>query len=63
MESPYRLKKILGVINSLAPERKIYIPYNMTLEDERIFYGKPERILKELENNNIEKGEFLVFIE
>jgi 16S rRNA (cytidine1402-2'-O)-methyltransferase len=63
MESPYRLKTIISDLKKNSPQRKIYIPFNMTMEDEDLFYGYPEKVEELLEKRNIEKGEFLVFIE
>jgi len=63
MEAPYRLKNILELINKYIKNRKIYIPYNLTMEDEFLFYGTPAEVICLIENKNITKGEFLIIIE
>jgi 16S rRNA (cytidine1402-2'-O)-methyltransferase len=63
MESPYRLRNIIELLKKNLKKRKIYIPFNMTMESEDFFYGSPDEIMSILESKNITKGEFLIFIE
>lgn len=63
MESPYRLNNIIELFKKIIPKRNIYIPFNLTMDDEKFFYGKPEYVEKEIIKNNIKKGEFLIVIE
>lgn len=63
LETPYRLKNILELMQSLAPKRNIVLPFNLTLPDETVYSGTADEILKALSQDNNEKGEFLLLIE
>ena len=63
MESPHRLFNILDLLKKIIPDRKIYLPFNLTMEDEMIFYDKPKNIEKDIQKIGIKKGEFLIVIE
>ncbi len=63
MESPYRLYNILQLLKKVIPERNIYLPFNLTMADEQIFYGKAIDIEKKMIKQNIKRGEFLIVIE
>jgi 16S rRNA (cytidine1402-2'-O)-methyltransferase len=63
METPYRLRNTLVLLKKLVKSRKIYIPYNLTMEDEEILYGNAKEIEDLIIRKNITKGEFLIFIQ
>ena len=63
MEAPYRLKNILELLKKYLKNRMIFVPYNLTMEDEFLFYGTPFDVEKMIEKKNIVKGEFLIIIE
>ena len=63
LETPYRLKNILELMQAFAPKRNIVLPFNLTLPDEVVYSGTAGEILKALARDNKEKGEFLLLIE
>lgn len=63
LETPYRLKNILELMQSIAPKRNIVLPFNLTLADEAVYSGTAADILNALSRDNKEKGEFLLLIE
>jgi 16S rRNA (cytidine1402-2'-O)-methyltransferase len=63
IEAPYRLKNMLNMLKKFCTSRKIFLPYNLTLPDEKLFYGHPDEVESEIIRNNINKGEFFIFIE
>lgn len=63
LETPYRLKNILELMQSLVPKRNIVLPFNLTLPDETVYSGTAGEILNALSQDNNEKGEFLLLIE
>lgn len=63
LETPYRLKNILELMQSLVPKRNIVLPFNLTLPDETVYSGTAGEILNALLQDNNEKGEFLLLIE
>jgi len=63
METPYRLKSILELLKKHIYNRKIFIAYNLTMEDEELIWGDPASVLNKITNIGIEKGEFLILIE
>lgn len=63
MEAPYRLYNILALFKKIIPDRNIYVPFDLTMENERIFYGKASDIEKDMLKQNIKSGEFLIVIE
>lgn len=62
-ETPYRLKNILELLKRFCGERRVYLPFNLTMESEMLFWGKAGEVLKRLEKAEIDKGEFIIFIE
>ncbi len=62
LETPYRLTNMLELLKNYSPEREICIPYNLTMDDEKIYSGKPDKVFDELQKDNVKKGEFLVII-
>ncbi len=63
MESPYRLINILELAKEHLGNRKIFLPYNLTMPDEMLMYDTPSSLIKKLKSHKIEKGEFLIIIE
>ncbi len=63
LETPYRLKNILELMQNFAPKRSIVLPFNLTLPDEAVYCGNAGEILKALARDNKNKGEFLIMIE
>ena len=63
LETPYRLKNILELMQNFAPKRSIVLPFNLTLPDEAVYCGNAGEILKALAHDNKNKGEFLIMIE
>lgn len=63
-ESPKRIIKTLNIINEVLKNPNICICNDLTKKFERIYYGKLETVLEELENNdNKELGEYVIVIE
>ena len=63
LEAPYRLNNILNLLAKIAPKRKIFVPYNLTMKNEELFWGLPKNVNENIEEKKITKGEFLVVIE
>jgi len=63
MEAPYRLPNILESLKKYLKERRVFIPYNLTMEDEKLFYGSISQVEKQIIESNVKKGEFLIIIE
>lgn len=63
LETPYRLKNILELMQNFAPKRNIVLTFNLTLPDETVYCGNAGEILKSLARDNNDKGEFLIMIE
>ena len=62
MESPHRLQNILELLEKYASNRTIFIPINLTLESEKLYYGNVKTVKKMIISDNIEKCEFLIVI-
>lgn len=62
LETPYRLINIMDLLVKHAPERQMLLPFNLTMNDEKVYKGTPVRIRKMLLNDNNEKGEFVIII-
>ena len=43
--------------------RKIFVAYNLTMEDEELIWGYPDEIEKKIKSKNITKGEFILIID
>lgn len=63
IDTPYRLMNIISLLKFSDNNRRIFISYNLTMEDEEFFWGKPEFVEKKLINRSLKKGEFVVIIE
>ncbi|MCI0472502.1 MAG: SAM-dependent methyltransferase [Ignavibacteria bacterium] len=49
MDTPYRLKNLLGDLISYFPERDVSLAMNLSTDTERILYGKPEELMANIE--------------
>lgn len=59
MDAPYRLKALLKDIADVFEERKIFVAFNITMDDEKKFRGSASQILEEIGEGNL-KGEFVI---
>jgi 16S rRNA (cytidine1402-2'-O)-methyltransferase len=62
MDTPYRLHKLLGELESRIGERRILLGLNLTQEQEVILEGSAQDLLKALKNRGIEKAEFILLV-
>ena len=60
-ESPYRIEKLLGEIQTAAPERQVVLARELTKKFEEWFRGTPEELLSQIKGRSL-KGEFVVLI-
>ena len=63
METPYRLINLLDLLKKTLNNRKVYIPLDLTMKQERLFYGNINDVYEKIKESNITKGEFLIIIE
>lgn len=59
MDTPYRLKKLLGEIHTLAPQKKLILGCDLTSPQEAVYEGTSQSISSRLQS---EKAEFLVLL-
>lgn len=63
MDTPYRLLQLLRDMSEVfGNSRKLSISYNLTMENEEIFYGTAKELFESLSKRNL-KGEFVIVIE
>lgn len=62
MDAPYRLKAVLNDIDKVFQERKVFVAFDITMNEERKFRGSAREILNEIGENNL-KGEFVIIID
>lgn len=63
METPYRIKRILGdIIQYFGPDQRIVLAYKLTMPEEIIFRNTATKILKEVEKKKL-KGEFVLLLD
>lgn len=62
MDAPYRLKALLKDIKEIFEERRIFVAFNITMEDEKKFRGSADAILNEIGEENL-KGEFVIIVD
>jgi 16S rRNA (cytidine1402-2'-O)-methyltransferase len=63
MDTPYRLLQLLRDMSEVfGNSRKLSISYNLTMENEEIFYGTAKYLYESLSKRNL-KGEFVIVIE
>ena len=63
MESPYRLQNTLALLKKLAGSRNVYIPFDLTMPNRKLYYGKADKVAAAIAKDGIEKGEFIVVVE
>ena len=61
-ESPYRIIKLLGELQELAPEREILLGREMTKKFEEYLEGSADKLINHLETQNSVKGEFALLV-
>jgi len=61
-ESPYRIEKLLGELNDVAPDRKVVLARELTKKFEEYLRGKPAELIEATRNRSL-KGEFVVMVE
>ncbi|MCU0371888.1 MAG: SAM-dependent methyltransferase [Ignavibacteria bacterium] len=49
MDTPYRLKNLLGDLISYFPERDISLAMNLSTESEKILHGKPGELMSQID--------------
>lgn len=62
LDAPYRLTALLKDLEIYFPERRIFVGFDLTMENERHFRGTPGEILGEIGDEKI-KGEFVVIVD
>ena len=62
MDTPYRLKALLKDIKEIFEQRKVFVAFNITMENERKFRGTAAEILDEIGEENL-KGEFVIIVD
>lgn len=62
LETPYRLKTILGALAEEMPERKAYLGCNLTYPSETHHYGTLSELLEKFTENKF-RGEFVIVFE
>ena len=63
MDTPYRLVPLLrDLAETFGTARRVCIAFNLTLPDERMFYGTASELFKRLSDKEM-KGEFVIVIE
>ncbi len=63
METPYRLKKLLGEISKVFGKNfHTVLAYKLTMPEEKIFRGPAAQILAAVEKDNL-KGEFVLILD
>ncbi len=63
MESPHRLINILELLERYFPKRRIFLPINLTMNNEFKLFGTATDLLNEVKRAGITKGEFLIIIQ
>lgn len=62
MDAPYRLKAVLTDIDKVFQDRKIFVAFDITMNEERKFRGSAREILDTIGEKNL-KGEFIIVID
>src|SRR3989344_7121407 len=62
-ESPHRIIKLLGELETVAPKRKVTIGRELTKMHEEIVAGSPQEVAESLEKRKAVRGEFVVIID
>lgn len=61
-ESPHRIEKLLGELDSVAPERPVTLARELTKMHEEVLSGTPLELRARLETSGTARGEFVVII-
>lgn len=62
LETPYRLLNILDLLSCTSPNRQMLLPFNLTMENQKVYKGTPIQVKKQIEKDNNTKGEFLIIL-
>lgn len=62
LDAPYRLVALLKDIDIYFSARKIFVGFDLTMQNERHFRGTPAEILEQIGDEKI-KGEFVVIVD
>jgi 16S rRNA (cytidine1402-2'-O)-methyltransferase len=62
LDTPYRLNSLLNDVRDVFGEREICLATNLTMESEKIYRGKIKEVIKEIEDKNIKKVEFVLVV-
>ncbi|MAE58798.1 MAG: hypothetical protein CME69_07960 [Halobacteriovorax sp.] len=60
MDTPYRLKKVLEEFKDIGLKKTIFLACDLNHSDERLYFGKVAKVLKDLEKD---KSEFILIVE
>jgi 16S rRNA (cytidine1402-2'-O)-methyltransferase len=63
LDTPYRLLNIISLLKNTNINRRIFVSYNLTMEDEELLWGNPDFVEKSIFSKNIKKGEFVIIVE
>jgi 16S rRNA (cytidine1402-2'-O)-methyltransferase len=63
LETPYRFRNTLELLKKHCPNRRIFVPCNLTMDNEHLFSGYPGDVWNDVVSSGLEKCEFLVFLE
>ena len=63
IETPYRMENIISLFREINAKRRVFIAYNLTMEDEELIWGYPDEVEKAIKSKNITKGEFILIID
>lgn len=61
LDTPYRLKKTMEELIKILPTHQCVLGVNLTCDDERVVYGTPEEILKEISDLNKENFVCMIY--
>lgn len=61
-ESPHRIKKLLRELEMATPKRTVTLARELTKMHEEVLSGIPSQLIRVLEENHKERGEFVVII-
>jgi 16S rRNA (cytidine1402-2'-O)-methyltransferase len=62
LDTPYRLISLLNDVREVFGDREVCLATNLTMESEKVYRGNIKTVLKEIEENQIKKVEFVLII-
>lgn len=62
METPYRFKNLIEELNEVASSRELFLAWEMMTSQEAYFWGNAKRLKTEIEQKNLNKGEFVLIV-